>query len=357
MSLWAMQVFEKDGEYLMIYSAISTAGNGSLRHPTQQFGMARSKDLRHWEAFDSNPVLKNTETGKYYYPKAFHRFCWRDANLFKVSDSYYCILAARDVDTPREISGCTALLKTDDFTRWEALPPLFSPGKYNEVETPHIQEIGGKWVLIFGENAHSMSMRFALSDSMLEGNAEPMLNVFTPAHCYAGMMIQRDGAWYFYHWMMDSVKGTKKRYRYMTPPKLVELKQDFVFLRKHPGLDDFFSEISGDDVLAGVAGASENRAVVRKKVEGDEVHIRIRSANERYSRNVFFTKTKHGLSVRDLTLNDRFNESRTIPLQLNGVLLEVFFEDVFMEVYADGYLVYSIVLEDKFSGLESVDIN
>ncbi|NQU78892.1 hypothetical protein HQ545_03930 [Candidatus Woesearchaeota archaeon] len=348
-SLWAMQVFKEGDEYLMIYSAIARIDGRN--HPTQQFGIARSKDLKEWADFDDNPVIKNTDTGSHYYPLTMHRFCWRDANIRKIDDKFYCILAANDLAKPHELSGCTALLKSDDLKTWTDFPPVFSPGKYREVETPHIHEINSKYYIIFGENAHSMSMRFAVSDSFLGEYVEPELNVFTPAHCYAGVMFEWKGEHYFYHWIMDRLKG--KNERYLAPPKVVDIIDGNIFLKQHPRFAGFFTEC-GEDIIGSLR--QQGKVVFRKTVDVQHCLIRIRSQDENYSRNVSITNTPHGISIRDYTTNDRFNESRTMPLRADSMDVEVFLENRFMEVYINKYLVYATVVEFDISKIEKIEV-
>ncbi len=354
-SLWAMHVFkdDKSDDYLMIYSAISTAEEKELRHPTQQFGMARSKDLREWQDLDENPVIKNTDTGKHYYPKNMHRFCWRDANIHKSDGNHVAILSASDITKPHELSGCTGLLKTQDFTEWEAMPPLFSPGRYREIETPHLYKIEGRWWLIYGENAHSMAMRFAVSDEKFGSYTEPELNVFTPAQCYAGIIFPWKGKHYFYHWIMDKVKG--KNERYLSPPTEVDVTTGNLLLKKHAQLDTHYKQVPGDNLLQEIKDAEEQRAVYRKSCVAEQ-RIIIKSRNEDYNRRVFITNTPHGISVRDYDFNDRFNESRTTPIKAEEMELELYFEGRFLEVYANGYLIYNAVMEYKIEELEKIEI-
>lgn len=374
-SLWACQVIAnpiqrtKPGKYLMVYTAISTNDPLGIHSPTQQAGMATSDDLKSWKDFEENPIIRNSFTGKHYYPKTMHRFCWRDANIHtteekdsegKTSQVFYAIMAGSDITVPHELSGCSALFRSKDLLHWETLPPIFSPAKYREVETPHISRLDDqdgkeRFVLIFGENAVSMSMRYAVADSLLGPYAEPELNVFTPAHCYAGVIFNFKGTDYFYHWIMDRNKG--KNERYLTPPKPIELKDDVLLLKKHPQLDGNFTEVNHDCLLPEIKGLPEHRGKFTKQIPGGDTVIRIRSKDPKYSKNVFFTSTPAGLSIRDYNTDDRFNESRTIPIHKKELDIEVFIEDKFMEIYINGYFVYATVLSFNFDDIECVDVH
>jgi sucrose-6-phosphate hydrolase SacC (GH32 family) len=361
-TLWAMQVFKDNkthpGKYLMIYSAVADAKGPN--HPYQQFGMASSDDLRSWKDFDENPIIKNTDTGVHYYPNTMHRFCWRDANIHKIKDSYYAILAAKDIASPYELAGCTALLKSDDLKNWDTQEPIFSPSTYREVETPHINKIGDKYFLIFGENERSMSMRFAVADNFFGPYVEPELNIFTPAQCYAGMIFNHKSKDLFYHWIMDKNHG--KNERYLTPPKLVSIEDENLFLKLHPDIEPFFPEIDCKDILACIRKNDENRGRFILKGTGKETVLAIRNTDSRYSRNVFFTITGSGLSIRDLSMSDfeshgRFIGSRTVPINIDSIELELFIEDKFLEIYINGYFVYATVLAFTLDDIKSIDID
>ncbi|MBW2971636.1 hypothetical protein KY359_01240 [Candidatus Woesearchaeota archaeon] len=348
-SLWAAHVIERDGEYVLLYSAIADRKDAILL--TQQFGIAVSQDLKSWVKQPWNPVIKNTDTGKHYVPKSDNEFCWRDANLIHHEDGYLCILVAKDPSAPAGKNGCVGLLKTKNLLKWETLPPLFSPGKYSELETPRLNCIDGKWILLFGENTGTMSMRFALSETVLGKYSEPENNIFTPPQCYAGVMIELDGRWCFYHWIMDRNKG--KNERYLAPPKLVGLADGFVFLKKDPRMDQFFDETPGDDVLAEINRSHDDKIRVRRKL-GKGLRVKIASAHQEYSREISLAKDEQGVSVTET--GTVAAEKRTFPISADELEIEFFFHDRFMEVYAGGCFVYALVLEKEFSQLDKIKI-
>lgn len=351
-SLWAMNVFKKDDKFFLTYSATENVKGDPYQ--TQQIGLACSKDLKLWTDCQNKPVIANRQTGKHYYPKTVHKFCWRDPCVYKINDTYYCIFAAKDINKAYELSGCVALFKSSNLKNWEALPPLFSPGRYWEIETPHLYKIRNKWYLIFGEYVKGISMSFAVSSTLLGDYKEPSLNTFTPAQCYAGRMIKIKEKYYFYHWIMGKAG---KNEMYLSPPKVIEVKNEHLFLKKHESLDKYFENISDNNILFKIKNLKNRRGLLKKRLKNLNIEINIEAKNSKYSRNVFITKTKSGISIRDFDINNQVNDLRTLPIKLgNDLALEIFIEDKFMEVYLNNYFLYATIMEFNFKKIKKIVI-
>jgi sucrose-6-phosphate hydrolase SacC (GH32 family) len=352
-SLWAMNVFEENGKFLMMYTAIRKLREDSL--PTQQTGLAFSRNLKSWKDSQKRPVISNNQTGSFYHPKHAHKFCWRDPDVHKIDDTYYSLLAAKDITKPYRVSGCVALLKSKDLKKWEVLPPLFSPGKYWEIETPHLYNIRNKWYLIYGEYTNGKCMRYASSNTPLGKFKRFKRNIFTPAYCYAGRITKFNGKHYFYHWIRDRFKG--KHETYFSVPKLVEIKEGHLFLKKHDKLDKHFKKSRSLDILSAVKESDDKRARLKKRIKAPYVTINIKTKSPDYFRTVFITKTKSGIAIRDYNINNENNDSRIIPVKIGKSMnLEIFIEDKFLEVYVNKYFVYAAIMASQCGNVQEIEI-
>lgn len=322
-SLWAMNIFQEKDQYFLAYSAVEKTTKDW--HYAQQVGLAKSKDLENWQDIQNEPIITNDHANQHYYSKDFHKFCWRDPDIHKINNEYYCLLVAKDLNQHYKTSACVALLKSTNLQDWQTLPPLFSPKKYWEIETPHLYEINNKWYLIFGTYENDISMNYALSDSPFKDFQEPELNSLTPSHCYAGRIIKFQNEYNFYHWIRDKFQGKNKTY--LAPPKILEVKKNRLFLKKHPQL-------------------KFKKSVVKESRSDFSINIRTKSQN--YSRNIFINKTKLGISIRDYNLENQINDLRTIPLNLEKMKLEILIEGKFIEIYLNDYFIHSAILEEGF---------
>ena len=234
-SLWAMGVFNKGNEFYMMYSAVETLKG--KHHYMQQVGVAVSKDLKKWK--DKGIAINNEMTKEVYSPKGVGKFCWRDPYVFKVDADYYCLLAARDVKKKFEKSGCIALLKSKDLKNWETLGPLFSPGKYDEIEVPSLYELDGRWFLLFGVCKDEIyNMKYAIGESALGPFKEMDGNDLLPTNCYIGKIVDFEGQKLLFHWVRSREGGRVETY--LAPPKVVEVKGEVLLLRKHPALEKYW---------------------------------------------------------------------------------------------------------------------
>ncbi len=302
LSLWAQHVI-KEEEFLLFYSAVLDTPSPM---ETQKVSLAKSNDLKKWE--DLGTIITPKDVTPYYSPKKVGKFCWRDPFIVKKGD-YYCLLAAKI----KNLNACIALLKSSNLKEWKTEKPLLLT-KYFEVETPSIQKIGAKYFLLFGENKkEDYWMRYAVSNEIVKDYQEPKNNVLTPPYCYSGRIIKIKDNYLFYHWIRDKFVG--KTETYLAPPKIVEVKGDYLFLKKHPSLNDF--------------------EPLKKKITNN-FSISLQTENEQYTRKIHFKKVKEGLLVDD----------RIIPLKTNKESsLEIYIIEKFMEVYLDGYFVYAAVIE------------
>jgi beta-fructofuranosidase len=151
LSVWTGSVIKSEGLYHMLYTGRCHAEQGTV----QRIGLARSEDLSHWEKYPGNPVMEAD-------PKRYEKFgscgyyweSWRDPYLFydPVGHCHYAFITARTNHGELDERGCVATAKSTDLFHWKILPPLFSPGKFTEMEVPQILGYGGRNYLLFSTN-------------------------------------------------------------------------------------------------------------------------------------------------------------------------------------------------------------
>ncbi len=162
LALWTGSVIEKDNKYFMFY----TGRNKSINKKwIQKIGLAVSDDLITWEKSPRNPIL---QAGKYYTidnqkNKLNKIGAWRDPFVFYDTESnlYYMTISARDQNYGRENNGCVALAESDNLLQWKILPPVFSPGIYDEIETTQIIYHNKLYYLFFSTHASNYQPDFA----------------------------------------------------------------------------------------------------------------------------------------------------------------------------------------------------
>jgi len=364
-SLWAQQIYKENGKYYLFYSAVKRLDG--YHHHSQQVGVLQSDDLLNWEEVESDsignndetvkkPIITNQHTGKYYYPSDFHRFCWRDPEIFKVKDTYYCLLVAKDKNKAFERSGCVAMFKSKDKLRWQTMKPLFSPNRYWEIETSHLYKFGKKYYLVYGTYENEYSVSFAIGDKLFGPYKEPKHNIITPHYCYAERIVDFNGKKCMYYWLRDKFKG--KMFTYLAPPKLVEIKNNFMFLKKHPGLDKKFKTVKN---VRSIKDLGEDKRLKLTKKSSLKFEITVKTDDPKYRRKIFLDQTKEGVALRDFDFKNSVNDLRTLPIYLvkkitDKVKLEIYIENKFCEIYLEDYLVHSFVVEDKASKVKSITI-
>jgi beta-fructofuranosidase len=149
LALWTGSVIKKQGTYYLFYT-----GRSRKRRWVQKIGLATSTDLIHWSKHPANPIL---EADPRYYAtgSSLNRLknppAWRDPFVFKdkTTGSYTMIIAARAAGSRQVYNGCLGIAVSPNLLDWKVLPPLFSPGIYDELETPSLIRYRNQCYLFF----------------------------------------------------------------------------------------------------------------------------------------------------------------------------------------------------------------
>jgi len=174
-NLWSGCVARKDNTFYIYYTGENS--NPSVSN-IQKIGVAISKDLNIWTKYDKNPIL---EADPRYYQMDNNKNvlgnvgAWRDPFVFKdqYSDSRYMTISARENTKGIKYNACVALAQSDDMINWNILPPIFSPGIYDEIEVTRIIYHNGYYYLFFTTYGRNYEPEFAKQHGAHDG-----------LHCY-----------------------------------------------------------------------------------------------------------------------------------------------------------------------------
>jgi beta-fructofuranosidase len=143
LATWTGCVVGGDPEWSMFATGLSVAEDGLV----QRIGRATSTDLRRWER-SAEPML---EADPRWYAVRDQRHTethWRDP--WVVSDGagrQHMYITARDPDTAMAVVGHAVADGVDD---WAVEPPLCPPSaRFGWVEVPSLQQVNGRWFLVF----------------------------------------------------------------------------------------------------------------------------------------------------------------------------------------------------------------
>ncbi len=148
-AIWSGDVVKTADGYAMFYTSRDGDQDDGM---TQQVGIAVSQDFQHWERVDG---FRLEADPAYYEVRSVEgdsmAHAWRDPFLFRDGDGIYMIIVANSRTQPLTRKGSVGLLKSvgGSVTRWEALPPAFSPGTFSQCEVPQVYQKNGRLAVVF----------------------------------------------------------------------------------------------------------------------------------------------------------------------------------------------------------------
>jgi beta-fructofuranosidase len=151
-TLWTGTTIKKQDRFYMFYTGRS---NKKQLSNIQRIGLATSDDLAHWKKHPDNPILY--PDSRYYQTESRvnaigNPGAWRDPFIFQdpKTNKDYMILSARAKGSKIEYNACIAIAESGEyFLKWNVLPPLLSPGIYDEMENPQLIFHDNKYYLFF----------------------------------------------------------------------------------------------------------------------------------------------------------------------------------------------------------------
>ncbi len=136
-----------DNLYYMFYTGLTRPSGGLV----QQIGFATSSDLIAWTRNPDNPV---TSADPAYYASQENGdpdTNWRDPWVFfDPRDQKWHMLNTADIKGGGLKTRATvAHAISDDLEKWQVLPPLCGEAGFGQVEVIQVEEVEGKYVLVF----------------------------------------------------------------------------------------------------------------------------------------------------------------------------------------------------------------
>lgn len=185
--VWAPHVIYHDGEYWMFYTGVNY-------NVTQAIGLAKSKDLYHWERYEKNPVII---PGKW---AMWSRETWsdgRDPCILKDGDMFYAYYCAHTYS--EELNRgvyCIGVASSKDLYNWKDEGFVILKESMNTPpESPFVIKKNGKYYLFYTD--YKAGTVFAISDNPTTGfiDAAPEIRTIIPS-VSASEIYFSNGKWY-----------------------------------------------------------------------------------------------------------------------------------------------------------------
>ena len=240
--LWTMHVTpdpDNHGAWRMFYTGLCRAEYGRV----QRVGMARSEDLFTWtRSDDAGYPLEISSNG--YESKVDEGRKWvsfRDPFFYQdtVTGERLLLSSARINSGPVIRRGCVGLAREVEPNRFEFLPPLYTPGLYDDVEVPNLLHFGDRYYLI-GSIREDTKIHYWQSANIDGPYMNFADNVLLPRGNYAGRTCRiGDRVLLFNFFQRREVNyGRESIARLLPPPKeLVVDEKGRLQLRSFDGFD------------------------------------------------------------------------------------------------------------------------
>jgi beta-fructofuranosidase len=288
--LWTMHVHPDPydpGLFRMLYTGLSLGEQGRV----QRVGAAQSSDLYHWERVTGNGYPLELDSPHYErsIDEGRHWVSFRDPFHVTHDGSAYLLASARVGHGPVIRRGCVALAEEVGPDRFEFLPPLYHPGRYDDVEVPSAFEAGGRHYLI-GSIREDVKVHYWYADEFLGPYKNWSDNVLLPQGNYAARVASDPRDEGLLVWNFFYTHGDISGYRLLPPPKQLGVREDGrLQLTSFAGFDDRVerrlgaSDLTPLDQLLGYTEASdEDRQLSRLSSESGFEAFLIRGRHRDY---------------------------------------------------------------------------
>lgn len=253
--LWTMHVSpdpHRPGRWRMFYTGLSRREQGRL----QRIGVATSDDLFHWTKVpvdwhdtrgphDPEPILAARQTSRRQQPDEHHAatdsasdyplepapqfyersieegrrwISFRDPFYYHDGAEGWLLAAGRTNQGPVIRRGCISVMKETSPDQFEALPPLYAPQMYDDIEVPNLIKLDDEYYLI-GSIREDAKIRYWHTDEI----GKPWLsyhdNVLMAKGNYAGRVSRDDKGWLLWNFFVMDAGGDRTASNVMPPPK------------------------------------------------------------------------------------------------------------------------------------------
>ncbi len=206
-----LDVFEKDNQFHMYYAGMQIGP----KENNQKIGMATSSNLLDWTKTENNII----ESAAPFYedidnnPRGWISF--RDPFHFEINDSSYLLVCSRYAHGPVSRRGSVGLYKKENN---EFIPqaPLLVPMAFDDVESPCMFEIDGKFYLI-GSIREDVKVRYWRADEFQGEYKSFHHDTLLPQGNYAARVVNDGDHILIYNLYFHSAE--KNAQKSLPPPK------------------------------------------------------------------------------------------------------------------------------------------
>jgi beta-fructofuranosidase len=201
-----------DGLWRMFYTGSRFLADEPAMANIESIGVAISADLHTWEKQLGPIASADPRWYETWGTSDWKEEAWRDPWVFRDprGDGWHMLVTARSLEGALDDRGVIGHAVSTDLATWEVRPPLSRPGAgFAHLEVPQIEEVDGRWLLLFSSTEDSMTSPHIQAHP---GAGTWALTVQDPTRCidiadarpltdaslYSGRAIRdRDGRWQF----------------------------------------------------------------------------------------------------------------------------------------------------------------
>ena len=236
--LWTMQVTpdpHEPGWWRMFYTGLAMSERGRI----QRVGVARSPDLYRWEKVVA-PEYPIAAQSPYYEADLDEGRGWvsfRDPFYLRRNGRGFLLAAGRVAWGPIIRRGCVALAEEVAPNRFELFPPLYHPGRYDDIEVPGLVEIEGRCYLL-GSIREDVKVHYWYADDFFGPYRNFHDNVLLPQGNYAARVWYYEEGDIWVVWNFFFREATVHGERLLAPPKEIAVTESGQLrLRSYRGFD------------------------------------------------------------------------------------------------------------------------
>lgn len=217
--LWTMQVTPdpyRPGWWRMFYTGLQMSEQGRI----QRVGMATSPDLYQWEKVPG-PQYPIAAEPPHYEATLDEGRGWvsfRDPFYLRHDDAGYLLAAGREPAGPVNRRGAVALAEEIAPNQFELRPPLYAPGRYDDIEVPGIVAIDGRFYLL-GSTREDVKVHYWYADDFFGPYRNFHDNVLLPQGNYAARVWYHKATDTWVVWNFYFRDGTIRGEHLLPPPK------------------------------------------------------------------------------------------------------------------------------------------
>jgi beta-fructofuranosidase len=239
--LWTMHVTPnpyEEGAWRMFYTGLCLRESGRV----QRIGLAHSPNLYDWVKDDSGNYPLEI-SGDHYETSLNEGRLWvsfRDPFCYQEDGRTYLLATARTNKGPIIRRGCAALAEETAENKFEFLPPIFAPMRYDELEVPNLIKLKNRYYLI-ASIREDVKVHYWWANELTGPYYNYSDNVLMPQGNYAARISHVDGKTLMWNFFFKGL--STKGYHLMAPPKELAVdERGELYLKSFDGFLELITE-------------------------------------------------------------------------------------------------------------------